>query len=580
MNYQQLKNKFEKWSVKKIGVVGPGIVGMPMATLLASAKIRIGSEEPAEVVVIQRNSPTSGWKVKSINNGKSVIGGIEPELDELVKTSVSDGLLSAEYEYDKLWDADVIIVCVQTDKKKFEPDYGPLYEALHNIAAALTRKPEDKIPLLIIESTLAPSSMESVVKKLFAGYGLFEGKNILLGNSPNRVMPGHLVERIKNSDKIVAGLNPVTPELISKLYSNIVTSGKLFKTNSMTAEIEKTIENAYRDVRIAYSAEVASYCDDRNINFYSIRDRVNSMTMQEDSASRDSSSVPKGGMLVPTIGVGGHCLPKDGVLLWWRKIESGCDTSRSTILLARKINDNSPAGAINLAERHFGSLESSSVALLGAAYRLNSDDTRNSPTLALANLLIKKGCDISIHDPFVKAADKNIEKYNLRQYFTNDLNAALSDKQFVIVCVPHSEYIERKEQIFRSSKKLTGIFDGCNIYQHEEFSGLNIKYTGIGKGKEEPEKELVEQVYKGFRNLETGFANEINDIIQFLNNNYSSDDFNTVKYDEVKSIAHTCATGCNITEPSEIKYTETNLSDFSELLKVISKVEETTGNQV
>jgi len=127
----------ENWQVKKIGVIGPGIVGMPMAALLANANIKIGSDEPAKVVVVQRNSPTSGWKVDSINAGKSVIGGVEPALDDVVKTNVEKSLLSASYDYADLSDADVVLVCVQTDKKGFGPDYGPLFAALRNLAEAL-----------------------------------------------------------------------------------------------------------------------------------------------------------------------------------------------------------------------------------------------------------------------------------------------------------------------------------------------------------------------------------------------------------------------------------------------------------
>ena len=106
-----------KWSVKKIGVIGPGIVGMPMAALLANARIKIGSDKPAEVVVIQRNSRFSGWKVDAINSGQSTIGGIEPGLDSIVSQLVNQKLLRASHNYSELKDADIILVSVQTDKR-------------------------------------------------------------------------------------------------------------------------------------------------------------------------------------------------------------------------------------------------------------------------------------------------------------------------------------------------------------------------------------------------------------------------------------------------------------------------------
>ena len=319
----------ENWTVKKIGVIGPGIVGMPMAAMLASARIKIGTDEPAKVIVIQRESVNSGWKVDAINSGKSVIGGIEPDLDRITHQAVKEGLLSASHDFSRLSDADVILVSVQTDKKNFEPDYGPMFGALEKLAEALKNKPPDKVPLVIFESTLAPTTMETLFREHFEKYGLSEGKDILLGNSPNRVMPGRLVERIRDSDKLAGGLHPVTPKLISKLYSHIVTKGTVFQTNSLTAEIVKTLENAYRDVRIAFSTEIARYCDNHDIDFYEAREKVNSLLSQSDKASSDPNAVPSGGILIPTLGVGGHCLPKDGILLWWRNIERGTDTSSS-----------------------------------------------------------------------------------------------------------------------------------------------------------------------------------------------------------------------------------------------------------
>ncbi len=216
MENKQSPLSIENWKVKKIGVIGPGIVGMPMAAMLASARIKIGTDEPAKVIVIQRESVNSGWKVDAINSGRSVIGGIEPDLDEITHDAVKNGLLSASHDYSVLSDADVILVSVQTDKKGFEPDYGPMFGALEKLVEALKNKPADKVPLIIFESTLAPTTMDTLFRDYFKNHGLVEGKDILLGNSPNRVMPGRLVERISDSDKLAGGLHPETPKLICK----------------------------------------------------------------------------------------------------------------------------------------------------------------------------------------------------------------------------------------------------------------------------------------------------------------------------------------------------------------------------
>ncbi len=549
------------WSVKKIGVIGPGIVGMPMAALLANARIKIGNNKPAEVVIIQRNSPFSGWKVDAINSGQSTIGGIEPGLDSIVAELVAQKLLSASYNYSELQDADVILVCVQTDKKGFAPDYGPLFESLTNLAEVLKEKPKEKTPLVIFESTLAPSSMLTLIKEHFEKYSLIDGENILLGNSPNRVMPGRLVERVTTSDKLVAGINPITPQLIHKLYSNIVTKGKLFQTNSITAEIVKTLENAYRDVRIAFSAEIVRYCDENNIDFYKVRDEVNKKLGQEDDATKNYNSVPSGGLLIPTIGVGGHCLPKDGILLWWRKIESGKDTSSSLILNARKINDESPSETIKLAERKFGSLANKKITLLGAAYRFNSEDTRNSPTLVLADLLLKKGCEVIIHDPFVKERDQNILKYNFQNIFTRDFNKAVESAEYIFVCTAHNFYSKQKEKIF-TSKSLKGIVDGCNIFTGEINDNI---YTGTGRGNQSPDDEFINFVYYSFKNMETGVANEVLDLVNFFNENYSKDEFNKISFNEVQTLAASCSTGCIIADPKPIQNLPVYREFFSSL---------------
>ncbi len=554
----------ETWKVEKIGVIGPGIVGMPMASMLAHAKIKIGTDQPAKVVVVQRNSHNSGWKVDAINSGRSVIGGIEPNLDEITAEAVKNGLLSASSDFSVLSDADVILVSIQTDKKGFEPDYGPMFGGLEKLGEALRNKPAGKIPLVIFESTLAPTTMDTLFRAHFKKYGLEEGKDILLGNSPNRVMPGRLVERIAQSDKLAGGLHPETPKLIEKLYKHIVTKGTIFKTNSLTAEIVKTLENAYRDVRIAFSTEIVRYCDENNIHFYKVRDAVNKMLSQSDAATNDPNAVPSGGILIPMLGVGGHCLPKDGILLWWRNIETGTDTSSSLILNSRLINDESPSYSFHQAEKVFGNLKNKKIALLGVAYRFNSEDTRNSPTLALANYLRENKVDYIMHDPYVKPDDQNLEKFDQQSHFTRDINKVLESADYIFLCTAHKEYIDNFEKIV-TGKNIKGVFDACNIYHQKQFSGKGIHYSGIGRGIEEPGQDFVDFVYKSFQTMERGLANELLQLINFYNNNYAYDEYNKVKFDDVQRLAKTCSTGCEIADHGRIEDVP-SYKDFSTIL--------------
>jgi UDP-N-acetyl-D-mannosaminuronic acid dehydrogenase len=320
----------------------------------------------------------------------------------------------------------------------------------------------------------------------------------------------------------------------------------------MTAEVVKTLENAYRDVRIAFAAEVVRWCDAHDVNFYAVRDAVNARLAQSDAASDSATAVPSGGVLVPTIGVGGHCLPKDGILLWWRANEAALDTSRSLILLARTINDESPFESVRLAERKFGPVDGLRVALLGAAYRFDSEDTRNAPTLPLARALLDRGCEVTIHDPYVKPNDQNLERFGLAGLFTRDLAAAVGNVQWLVFCTGHGVYQSGLDGILAAAPRADAVFDGANLFRAEAFAGRSVGYAGIGRGRLEPDQAFVAFVERAFRAMERGVANELEQLIWFLNERYAPGDFNVVRLDEVRRLAATCVTGCVIAEPGAV----------------------------
>jgi len=540
------------WPVGKIGVVGPGIVGMPMAAMLAHASMRGTLPTRPQVVIVQRASPTSGWKVEAINAGRSPIGGVEPDLDVVVRETVAAGALRATHDIGELADADAVLICTQTDRDGLGPDYGPLFSAVRDLVGALRARPRSRMPVIVFESTLAPSSMQTVVREEFARGGLLEGRDVLLGNSPNRVMPGRLVHRVTTSDKLVAGLNPATPGRIARMYGTIVTQGTLYQTNSLTAEIVKTLENAYRDVRIAYSAEVARYCDARDIDFYDVRRQCNEQLGQTDRASGDPGAVPSGALLIPTVGVGGHCLPKDGILLCWRRIERNPNETNSLFLESRRINDASPSETIVLAERTFGSLDGRRVTLMGTAYRFDSEDTRNSPTLALAALLLEKGCQVTLHDPYVRPDDQNLLRTGLDRLFTRDIHHAVADAEYLFFCTAHRAYLDEWDTIRRDARRALGVFDGCNLFTRDAI-GSGMRYAGIGRGTHAPDSDLIDTVLRGFRTVELGVANELADLIDLLNAEYAADEFNRADFRDVQRFAATCGTGCDIVDPGPLE---------------------------
>jgi hypothetical protein len=250
------------------------------------------------------------------------------------------------------------------------------------------------------------------------------------------------------------------------------------------------------------------------------------------------------------LGVGGHCLPKDGILLWWRALEAAADSSGSLILEARRINDESPGATLALAERAFGSLTGRRVALLGAAYRGNSEDTRNSPTLAFAQLLLRRGAAVTIHDPYVYPHDQNLQRAGLSANFSRDLRVALAGAEFIVLCTPHKVYADQWSEIRGWVKRLSGVVDACNLFPRPPEGGP--VFAGIGRGKRTPPAELVQAALEGFQAVERGVANEVSGLLTFLNARYAPTEFNRVQFSDVQRIAGTCPTGCAIVAPGAV----------------------------
>ncbi|HEX9562817.1 MAG TPA: nucleotide sugar dehydrogenase [Gemmatimonadaceae bacterium] len=539
----------------KIVVVGPGIVGMPMAALLATSRSTDGSSPP-RVVVVQRNSATSGWKVDAINSGRSPLGDVEPHLARAVADGVASGRLSATHDAGTSSDADAILVCVPTDKAGLAPDLAPLQDALRGVACALRGRPVATRPLVIIESTLAPSTMQSVVAPLFAEHGLRDGQEVLLGNSPSRVRPRAALTLLAGSDRIAAGLHPETPGTVAALYRRILSGGRVLVTNSLTAELVTTMENAYRDVRIAFSAEVARYCDRVDVDFFTLRDQVNDILGSSDGASWDASIVPTGAMLVPTVGVGGPCLPKDGVLLWWRALEAGFPSRNSLILAARAVNDASPAATVRLARIELGPLNGRKVAVLGAAYHADSDDTRYSPGLVLAALLRDSGADVRLHDPHVAPHDANLARFGLDAHFTADLELALDARSAVFVTTAHGAYRELGPRLRQAASGIEGVIDACNLFHALDFSRTDLVYAGIGRGRRAPDSRLVHSVAAMHRAVARGVSNEVVQLAGFLNDRYAPHICDRINVDDARRLAATSALGCDLCEPGDIDVVE------------------------
>jgi hypothetical protein len=192
------------------------------------------------------------------------------------------------------------------------------------------------------------------------------------------------------------------------------------------------------------------------------------------------------------------------------------------------------------------------VALLGAAYRGNSEDTRNSPTLFLARGLQSHGVSVRIHDPYVHATDANLKHFGVTEVFTRELPDAVGDAEVLFICCPHRVYADGWEAICAAAPGAKHLVDACHLMCASDVEESGMTYTGIGRGQKAPPAALVAAVYAGFRAVEAGTANEVEELVRFLNARYAHTAFNRVTFSEVQRIAATCPTGCAIRNPGPV----------------------------
>jgi UDP-N-acetyl-D-mannosaminuronic acid dehydrogenase len=454
-------------SSKVISVIGMGYVGIPAAVLLANAGHRVTG--------IQRRSKRSGWKIDWLNEGRCPIGGNEPELPEMLKKVVASGHFRVSDNYSSLKNAEIILIDVQTPTDEHHiPQYESLREVSHQIGKFLHQG-----QIIIIESTVAPGTTEYLIKPILeqeSGLkaGLPDGFGICF--SYERVMVGRLIHNIREYPKIVGGIDKESTRIAMEMYKSIVKGG-VHGTDPMTAEVSKTVENAYRDVQIAFSNEVALLCESLEIDVYEVRRFVNGLP--------NDPSVPHANpfrnMHFPGAGVGGHCLPKDTWLLMhgyneYAKLKSKYPSS--ILADARYLNDWMPVHMVDLLEEAFKESGKESygatVGVLGFAFLENSDDPRNTPTATLLEELERRGLKYRIHDPFVKEDDK----YEIVQ----DMDKALNNCDAVIIMTKHDAYKSITPAKLKALLKNKIIIDGRNLLNPADFIIEGFIFKGVGKG--------------------------------------------------------------------------------------------------
>ncbi|NMC28209.1 MAG: nucleotide sugar dehydrogenase [Syntrophomonadaceae bacterium] len=374
---QTLLNKIASRDIK-VGVVGLGYVGLPLAVEKAKAGYKtIGFD-------IQDS------KVEMVNQGINYIGDVvDSELAELVRK----GMLSATCDFSFVKDVDFVAIAVPTPLDEYQqPDISYVRDSTIAIAKYLR-----KGSMVVLESTTYPGTTEELMLPLLEkGSGLKCGQDFYLAFSPERVDPGNLIYQTKNTPKVVGGVGRDATEVVAAMYRNVL-EGEVFEASSpRIAEMEKILENTYRNVNIGLINEMAILCHKMDINIWEVI---------EAAKTKPFGYTP----FYPGPGLGGHCIPLDPYYLSWKAREFGFHTSM--IESSMMINDRMPEYTVERAgkilNRFKKALNGAKVLVLGVAYKGDVDDWRESPALRVIEQFEKVGSEVTFFDPYVKECGKN-----------------------------------------------------------------------------------------------------------------------------------------------------------------------------
>ncbi len=371
----KILHKIEKRDIK-LSVIGLGYVGLPLATEFAKSKIQVIGYD------------TDDKKVEKINNGISYIKDVS---SEELKKLVEEGLLSATCDSTILSEVDAILVAVPTPLSKTkDPDLSYVLKAAHDVKKHLR-----KGHIVSFESTTYPGTTDEIILPILEETGLKAGKDFFLAFSPERIDPGNPKYTVKNTPKLVGGVEPFSTLVVSKLYS-LALLNVVPVSSAKVAEAAKLLENTFRSINIGLANEMAIMCNILGIDVWEVIEAA--------------STKPFGFMkFYPGPGIGGHCIPIDPIYLSW-KLKTFNYTARF-IETATDINSNMPRYVVGRIQDALNekakSVKGSHILILGVAYKKDIDDLRESPILDIITILEEKGANVDYFDPHVPWVDIN-----------------------------------------------------------------------------------------------------------------------------------------------------------------------------
>jgi UDP-N-acetyl-D-glucosamine dehydrogenase len=389
----------------KLGVIGLGYVGLPLAVEMAQRGFRVTGID------------IDGAKVESVNSGVSHV--LDVPNHALVST-VANGALRATQSFGALEFLDAISICVPTPLRKTkDPDLSYIIAAVEAVHNHLSPG-----KLIILESTTYPGTTREIVLPILEKSGLKVGRDFFLAFSPERVDPGNRAYSTRNIPKVVGGITPRCTELATLLYQQIV-DDTVPVSSSESAEMVKLLENTFRSVNIALANEMARMCRMFGINVWEVI---------EAAKTKPFGFMP----FYPGPGLGGHCIPVDPYYLTWKARMNGFEPR--LIELAAIINSQMPeftvSRIVDALNKKKKSLNGSRLLALGITYKRDVIDTRESPALEVVRILMGKGANVSYSDPFVPRIDlggKVLFSTSLRRQLLQSVDCA-------VILTDHSDF--------------------------------------------------------------------------------------------------------------------------------------------
>lgn len=418
-----------KTILKTICMIGIGYVGLPTAAMFASKGHKVIGYDLNENVV------------NALNKGEITIE--EPGLLELVKDGVCSGNLSAMTTCPP--DCDVYIIAVPTpinENKTANMNY------VKNATEAIVPHLK-KGSIVILESTSPPRTVEDLMLPILEKTGLLIGEELLVAHSPERILPGNVIEELRLNSRIVGGVSEKSNVEVKKIYESIV-EGDIHITTATTAEMCKVMENTFRDVNIALANELAKISEELGVNAFDVIHLANCH--------------PRVNILSPGPGVGGHCIALDP----WFIVEKS--ENAKIIKQARLINDSMPEFVFNKIKKIFGEFEGQTITILGVTYKPNIDDIRESPLIELLELLEKEDLHIKICDPHAKGKIEN----------NFDIYEALENSSLMVLGVNHNEFINIDFSKVHKKMKDKNVLDTRNFLSKKDVVKNNLNYFLLG----------------------------------------------------------------------------------------------------